>query len=459
MSFKFNPCDPCCGICSGVNTTISGRVTIGCSSQLVNPHAGWTVTATGPATVSTTTDNLGNYTLIITKKGTYTVTAFGPCDSKSQTVVKNTCSLATTGINFSFPGYTVTVNYTYPCIEPGSGPRPYTSFYPATWPDPGHPAFPSFNATETYCANKGDFFYKVWDDECFVGQLIPVTVGCSDRNLPVIIEKKLYSVFGHMFGCLGSGVGDGLTVSVAGEAGSGTTTTDGGGNYTIGNMRAGCEFNITFSGPRYASATFPQGGSMTAMGCGNYSVGNVSLEPAEGYYCRPTCCSKPFNSLRVIDSMGTWPVDMNTGLTQCIQKSLAVGYAIAADFGSPIGVLCRPDPRPVSDGSGPITAAYRYSVRCNPASDLFNPGKWEVIRYVPGCSRRPLPFPDGPDGGDFPVEGICGPDGWPKAASGTTEYRTSGEAKFANLASCGSFSLGYSFSVYPDIGDATLVAN
>ena len=428
---RFSPGCGCCD-CTGGTTKICGKVTLQCS---YTGQAGTVVTATGPDTLSTTTDASGNYCFTITKKGTYAITAHGPCGTQTQTVAKPTCGTTTPNVNFTFAGHTLAVTYSIDCYEPDNGSRPYTSFYLAGNAPSFRPVSPTLDPTQTWCVQPGDYVFKVWDDDCFVGQEVPITVECSDQSVDVPIESKSYKILGHVPSCTTDGL-DGVAVTISGDAGTGSTTTDANGDFEVPNLKQGCYYNVTLTKSKWKTVTYSGLYKYCWDGDALGSRQTFVMEPEDGFACFGLCCRYPAQ-LSIIDAQGTHPVTLANvgepgggGFTDCISVTRPA-YPSAQDFGF-FGILCKPD-----GAEAETEIVYRYRVVCQFADPG---GQWSVQRFTPGCVVRGI-LGD-PDTYHFAAS-YCDADGNPRASSGTTSYLSDGGTQPSPSSTCGPMTLSF----------------
>jgi hypothetical protein len=421
--------------------------------------SGISITTSGADSLSTTTDGSGNYTLILSKKGTYTITAHTVCGDLSQNVTVTTCGLTTANINFVIPNgtATITINFTG-CPE---GPfSTYFSITPAGQPGT-RPAFPSSPSSGTsitfpYCNAPGNYQVNIFgDSNCYQDQTVPFTLNCSNISVSVNLVKKRVQICGIIKACDNTGL-PGATVTVGGHS----TGTGGDGSYCVSDLEAGCQFPRTVSAPRFNTFS-----DTVFMGCTDFlgrDVGMFGLEAAP-YWCASACCKLPVK-LKIVDAQGSHDVPLGFtgqpwggGQSECITATKR-GYPVANDFGGIIGIICSP----TQDTDGHFidasnqTIAYKYLVTCN-FTDTG--GSWTVSRIVPGCYRRPVPFPTGevvPEG-YFPVAAFCGTDGYPHASSGATQYYGDGGTQASPHSSCAPFTLNFTGS-FADLGDFQLVS-
>jgi hypothetical protein len=420
---------------------------------------GISITTSGADSLSTTTDGSGNYSLILSKKGTYTVTAHTVCGDLSQNVTVNTCGLTTANINFVIPNgtATITINFTG-CPE---GPHStYMSVTPAGQPGT-RPAFPTIatgtTVTFPFCAAPGNYQVNIFSDSnCYQDQTVPFTLNCSNISVPVNLVKKRIQVCGTIKGCDNTGM-PGATVTIGGK----TASTGGDGSYCVTDLEAGCTFSRSISAPRFN--TYSDTYNATCFDDSGRDFGMFGLEQAP-YWCASACCKLPVK-LKVVDAQGSHDVPFGFtgqpwggGQSACITAT-KLGYPTASDQGGTIGVICAQ----TTDLEGNFidaslqTIAYKYLVTCN-FTDTG--GSWTVSRIVPGCTRRPVPFPEGTvvPPGVFPVAAFCGTDGYPHASSGTTVYFGDGGTQASPHASCAPFTLNFSGS-FADLGDFQLVSD
>lgn len=430
MGYRYNHCKPCCD-CAGSTTTISGRVSIQCS---FTGQAGNTVTATGPETVSTTTNASGDYTLVLSKTGTYTVTATGPCGTQSQMVNKPTCGLPTTGINFTFPGYTLTATFSINCYDPLQSSKPEFRFY-LSGSTPG-PFFGGTSLTYSNCVQPGTYVLEIKDNAIFVGESHNITVGCGNTSVTIPTTHKKITLTGNVIGCAGYGFA-GATAELSGGA-SGSAVTNGDGDFTIENVEMNCAGTLTISSEHIVPVIFNNLFTNPFM---NTNFSNINLTtPIAPYQCW-SCCNKPL-LLYVEDEQGVHPVTPGApGETDCITVTKPAA-AMAVDEGF-FGLNCKPEPVVIEDR----TIAYKYTVQCS------YPGveTWTVFRVTPFCNIQP-PVKPGPLVAS-PVASSCVGDA-PRAV-GDTGYYGEGGSQVSPARTCGPLSLAFS-GTFADLGDFTL---
>lgn len=363
----------------------------------------------------------------MTKKGTYTITAFGPCSNQSQMVAKPTCGSVTSGVNFTFAAYTLTITYAIDCYDFGNGNRPYTWFGKAT-DTPIFPAFRQLDPVSTQCVQPGNYVYKVWEDDCFAGSVTPITVGCSNQSVGVQLESKTYSANIYVSSCTELGL-DGVSVTVSGEAGSGGGTTDGDGNVTISGLKQGCYYDIQLAKDKWQPITYAN----RYMNCYDDNH-RLIMNPAVGYTCFGLCCRYPAK-LSIEDEQGIHPVTLGGvgepgggGFTDCISVTKPA-YPQAADFGV-FGILCRPE-----GAESEMGIVYKYRVVCQYADPS---GQWTVQRFTPGCAVSTI------DSLTYHfAASYCDAGGTPRASSGTTAYLSDGGTKPSPSPSCGPLELTF----------------
>ncbi len=407
--YLYNPCRTCCNPdCNGTNTKITGKVTYQCAAS----QAGVTVTASGPATLTTTTDSSGNYSFDIVKKGVYTVTVTTACSSQTQSVLvdKSSCAIITANVNFTIPGYTLQVNANSTCVSPV-----LTAYYGvrANDPNPPRPALPA-SFPWNGCYQAGDVVtLKVINDPCYEDGTYTFTMGCANQTTTINLVAKKYSISGTVTGCAAL---PGATVTASG-GGTASTTTDSSGNFTLSNMSAQCPYVITVSKTRFVTGTFS-----STMPCNDVTGVGYSLAVASGYQCWG-CCQLPLiEPLTIVDSQGSHNIRFASGI---FVSDCAVKPGVTGSDRNTTSNACQGPPITVS-------VAYYYTIACN-----ISTKKWTVQRNMPVCFNGNV------------IDSICSPTtGFPVASSFPllTFYGGESVVQDSPYGSCSPLSLSFNFS-------------
>lgn len=385
---RFTPGCQCCN-CNPINVKIAGKVFNSCFYPFGYP--GIFITTTGTDTLSTTTAPDGTYSLPITKRGTYQVTAHLPCGDETQSVEVPTCT-SHANVSFTAAGKLLKIVVTADC-EADPLPVLYYAFTRRGEEPTSRPALPGA-LPYTGCLFPGDYSLTIIGNPCYEDEIIPITMGCSDVVIDHHVIRKLRDVPGKVKSCLGWGSVDNATVSWTGPAGSGTTTSAGDGSFTMTDMKAGCDFTLTVSkGPKYLTSITNRSVNCDAT----VMPQDVQLEASEadGWYCAGLCCWHPVK-FTILDEQGMHvlgPSDVVTGTlfgsfsSECITADSKPAAAQVIDAGFFGGIICYPEPVEIEER----TIAYKYVVACflDPSDPTFNTGVWRCTRMVPGCTIRP----------------------------------------------------------------------
>jgi hypothetical protein len=404
MAFRFNVCQPCCNECVSGVTQICVTVSSSCGPRLI----GVLITATGPngASLSGTTNSLGQVCLTAPRSGTYSVTAHGPCGDVTQSAVTVNCG-GTTNLVFSLPGHLLTFNADSDCVSPITTGVNY--WLEPLDSGPPSPPFPGLALPITYCLQPGNYTWHFLGQSCYENRDRAVTLGCTNQSITVSTLAKTYSWNGNVQGC---GPAQGATVTVLG---AGSATTDSAGNFTISGLKAQCSYTATVSKTRFVTANIP-----FSMACADRTAG-VSLSLATGFTCWQ-CCTNPLTDpLVIIDSQGSHNVFFNGTQFQtgCIVKNGVSGYA------DQIVNSC--------NGSvGTVNIAYYYIITCG-----GTPPTWSVSRFIPVCAAGTPPY--------VAIRSHCSGI-LPVADVGTNFYMGETVTHASPFSSCSPLNLSFDFS-------------
>ncbi len=342
---QFNPGCGCCS-CDPTNTLLCGHVNNFCAGNgSTSNAAGVSVSATGPAPVTpVATDASGNYCLQITKVGTYTVSATGPCGPVSAAPVTFTsCGTSKTAATIALPMPRMRFLVSLECSTPPT----VSSSVPITGPSGATIISYTSGFDVIYCVSKaGSYQVDIPGNSCndaFSGSFTAPTSCTSPATHSIVRPGKSYTYTLRGLGCVG--VADTKTASV----------------------KAGCPLpDFTLSADRYDSLFVPGSSAGGTMGCNNMTV-DRSLTVSSGYAC--ICCNKPI----VI-----WPTVSDSQGTYSFVTS-AFGFMVT-------GCLTKPGVAVTSDICGPqmIDMYYYYAMRCAG-------GSWELQRVIPICQFTSTP--------------------------------------------------------------------
>lgn len=447
MPSKNRPgCKCCVQNCGGTGNVCATVAPSACTTSGYSgfDYSGVTVTlkdtATPPNTIGTATTNSSGVACISYPSAIpLAVSATGDCGSASADV---TGDCATDDVTLSLPGISWTITWTNSdCGNTFAGATitvtgPGTS-YTWTWP---------FGATAPFTMNLcgpvfGTYTLALNGDNscgasgtCMGPYSQNITVGTCTGSQTIDVPSNQCSLSGGpVTGCNGAAV-SGATVSITGASGTGSTTTDASGNWTISGLKGGCTYLLSIAASCYT--TYTHSGTKA---CGNETFGGTPLSVPSGMHCTP-CCTKPIGDLSASDSTGTHALTPNGSFTRwtsgCLVKPSQTVYCYSNGIGQSVTYTS--------------SVAYQYVLTCN------NDGTWSLERDVTG------------DGSTGHMEaGDCGGAGGlmeplsDSAACPLPGYNPGGVSLIGEVVnhaaeSCGPVSLSFSFTkAFPDT--ATIV--
>jgi hypothetical protein len=326
--------------------TISGRVTEGATGT-----GGVTVTLSGGASGTTTTDSNGNYTFNnLAAGGDYTVTpssvlfTFTPPGRTFNALSDNqtNADFAATRLSFNvsgrvleggagLAGVTITVTRSSDNSTVATATTANDGSYTAT----GIPAGDNYTVTPSLA------FYAFTPPSRSITNLVG-----NQTNFDFAAARQRFAIAGRIAISSNNPV-SGVTVTLSGDA-SATATTDVNGQYTFGNLVAGHNYVVTPSRPNFTFAP----PSRTINNLGGNQTADFTAIPAMVTF---TAAAAPGGAESTrLESDGSFHVTVNrTGDTS---GELVVEYAT---FDGPASPTPSPAPSPASERSDYITSIGR----------------------------------------------------------------------------------------------------